>query len=85
MTPLCEHLCALLGNEALASEIGLLTAADARAAKLPRHHGVLYSGAVQAEIAQLASGTPAPDIAQSSRSAYYLGLQVGWRVAQRLR
>src|SRR5262249_54103670 len=82
MTLLCEHLRALLGNEAIAAEIALLTAAEARAAKLPRHHGVLYSEAVKDEIDQLDSG---PTATTTSRSAYYLGLQVGWRVAQRLR
>lgn len=80
MTPLCEHLRALLGKDALATEIALLTAAEARAANLPRHHGVLYSEAVQEEIDELDAGADS-----AIRSAYYLGLQIGWRVAQRLR
>jgi hypothetical protein len=82
MTPLCEHLRALLGEQALAQDIALLTAAEARAARLPRHHGVLFSPAVQEQIDLLDPGPGSPD---TSRSAYYLGLQVGWRVAQRLR
>lgn len=82
MTALCEHLRALLGGQALANDIALLTAVEARAAQLPRHHGVLFSPAVQEQIDLLAQG---PGSLDASRSAYYLGLQVGWRVAQRLR
>ncbi len=83
MTPLIDHLRALLGNNSLASDMSLLAAADARAAKLPREHGVLHSQAVHDAIRDLtASHTCA---CEDTRAAYYLGLQVGWRVAQRLR
>lgn len=83
MTTLIDHLRVLLGEEALSNDIALLTATDGRAARLPRHHGVLYSNAVQEAIDQLAH--PEACAGDSSRSAYYLGLQVGWRVAHRLR
>jgi hypothetical protein len=83
MTTLNEHLHAQLGDQALTSEASLLSATDARAARLPRHHGVLYSDAVRDAIDQLAD--PAACAGDMARSAYYLGLQIGWRVAQRLR
>lgn len=83
MTTLIDHLRALLGEEALSNDIALLSATDARAARLPRHYGVLYSNGVQEAIDQLAH--PGPCAGDSSRPAYYLGLQVGWRVAHRLR
>jgi hypothetical protein len=83
MTTLLDHLRAWFGEEALEPEIRILVATDARAARLPRHHGVLYSPAVDATIAELAPSELGTDAAV--RSAYYFGLQVGWRVAQRLR
>lgn len=83
MTTLLDHLRACLGEETLATDMSLLMATDARAARLPRHHGVLYSPAVDAAIAQLSQPEVRTDAAV--RSAYYLGLHVGWRVAQRLR
>ena len=83
MTTLIDHLRALLGGKSLATELSLLTAADARAAKLPGEHGVLYSEAVHEAIDQLTH--PGPCSRDTARSAYYLGLQVGWRTAQRLR
>ena len=86
MTALIDHLRALLGANSLATEASLLTAADSRAARLPREHGVLHSKAVQDAVNELvtssASNASASDVA---RAAYYLGLQVGWRAAQRLR
>jgi len=83
MTTLIDHLLVLLGSNALADDVSLLTAADAKAAKLPREHGVLHSSAVQHAVEELtASATAASD---GTRAAYYLGLQVGWRIAQRLR
>ena len=83
MTTLIDHLRALLGGNSLATEIALLTAADARASRLPREHGVLYSDAIHAAIDELTH--PGPCSRDTARSAYYLGLQVGWRAAQRLR
>jgi hypothetical protein len=80
---LIDCLRAMLGGNALTSEIPLLTAAEARAAKLPREHGVLYSDAVEEAIDEIAD--PGPCSRDATRAAYYLGLQVGWRVAQRLR
>ena len=58
-------------------------AADARAARLPRMYGVLHGDAVQAAIDDLTGPDPFPH--DATRAAYYLGLQVGWRAAQRLR
>ncbi len=84
MTPLLDHLRALLGSKSLAEDEPLLTAADARAAKLPREHGVPHSRAVQDTIDELARSS-SPCKFDSARAAYYLGLQVGWRAAQRLR
>jgi hypothetical protein len=81
MTTLVDHLRTLLGGSSLAADIPLLTAADARAATVPRRCGVLYSETVQGAIDQLA----VPHSGDTARAAYYLGLQVGWRVAQRLR
>lgn len=83
MTSLLDHLRALLGGYALGSEVALLTAADARAARLPRTYGVLHSDAIQGAIDEIAGFEPAPR--DLTRAAYYLGLQVGWRAAQRLR
>ena len=83
MTTLIDHLRALLGGKSLTTELSLLTSADARAAKLPSEHGVLYSEAVHDAIDQLTHLGPCSR--ETARSAYYLGLQVGWRVAQRLR
>jgi hypothetical protein len=83
VTTLLDQLRVLFGGASIAAEIPLLTAADSRAAKLPREHGVLYSDAVRDAIDQLADPGPCPrDVA---RAAYYLGLQVGWRAAHRLR
>jgi hypothetical protein len=53
MTTLIDHLRALLGGNSLATEIALLTAADARASRLTREHGVLYSDAIHAAIDEL--------------------------------
>ncbi len=83
MTTLLDHLRAWFGEDALAAEMPLLVATDAQAARLPRHHGVLFSPAVSSAISQLTPPEPGTDAAV--QSAYYLGLQVGWRVAQRLR
>jgi len=83
MTPLVDCLTALVGGSQLTSDLPLLTAADARAAKLPREHGVLYGDAVLETIEQLS--TPGPCVRDSLRAAYYLGLQIGWRTAHRLR
>jgi hypothetical protein len=83
MTTLIDHLRALFGGKSLMAELSLLTAADARAAKLPSEHGVLYSDAVHDAIDQLTH--PGPCSRDTARSAYYLGLQVGWRTAQRMR
>jgi hypothetical protein len=83
MTTLIDHLRVLLGEESLSNDVALLTATDARAARLPRLYGVLYSDAVQEAIDQLAQ--PGSCTCDSNRSAYYLGLHVGWRVAHRLR
>jgi hypothetical protein len=54
MIPLIDHLRALLGSNSLSSDEPLLTAADSRAAKLPREHGVLHCKAVQDAINELA-------------------------------
>jgi hypothetical protein len=83
MIPLLDHLRALLGSNSLSADEPLLTAADSRAAKLPREHGVLHCKAVQDAINELAESSPSKF--DATRAAYYLGLQVGWRVAQRLR
>lgn len=83
MTTLIDHLRALLGSNTLAADVSLLSAADARASRLPREHGVLHSKAVQDAIADLAMSPGCSN--DLTRAAYYLGLQVGWRVAQRLR
>lgn len=42
MIPLIDHLRALLGSNSLSGDEPLLTAADSRAAKLLREHGVLH-------------------------------------------
>jgi hypothetical protein len=72
-----------VGGKSFAEDLPLLTAADARAARLPREHGVLYSEAVQEAIVELAP--PGPCQPGEVRAAYYLGLQIGWRAAHRLR
>jgi hypothetical protein len=79
MTTLIDHLRALLGSQSLATETPLLTAADARAARLPREHGVLHSKAVQDAIDELSASSTSPS--EATRAAYYLGLQIGWRGA----
>ncbi len=84
MTTLIEHLLVLLGSNTLAADVSLLTAADARAAKLPREHGILYSKAVQQAVEELTTSASTGE-SDATRAAYYLGLQVGWRIAQRLR
>ncbi len=58
MTTLIDHLRALLGGNSLATEIALLTAADARASRLPREHGVLYSDGVHDAIDELTHPGP---------------------------
>lgn len=83
MTPLVDHLYALLGRDALAEDGELLADADARAAKLLRTKGVLHSDAVQAALDEMTS-RPAC-LRPRERVAYYLGMQIGWRAAQRLR
>jgi len=83
MIPLIDHLRALLGSNSLSADEPLLAAADSRAAKLPREHGVLHCKAIQDAVNELAGSSPSKF--DATRAAYYLGLQVGWRVAQRLR
>jgi hypothetical protein len=82
MTPLIDHLRALLGGALLAKEAALLATADMRAAKLVRTHGVLHSKAVDEAIREMTP--PEPRGCDETRAAYYLGLQTGWRAAQRL-
>lgn len=82
MKSLPDVLRALVGAQAVAADAPLLTAAEARTAKLIREHGVLYTEAVEDEIALLVSSGPATH--EQRRVAYYLGLQMGWRAAQRL-
>ena len=83
MIPLTDHLRALMGSNSLSGDEPLLAAADSRAAKLPREHGVLHSKAVQDAIGELTESSPSKF--DATRAAYYLGLQFGWRAAQRLR
>lgn len=83
MTPLADYLRALVGADALAEDGELLAATDARAAKLLRANGVLHSSAVQEELNELASREIGGH--RRDRLAYYLGVQIGWRAAQRLR
>jgi hypothetical protein len=82
MTPLIDYLRALLGGALLAKEVALLEAADMRAAKLVRTHGVLHSKAVDEAIRDMTR--PEPCACHETRAAYYLGLQTGWRAAQRI-
>jgi len=79
MIPLIDHLRALLGSNSLSTDEPLLAAADSRAAKLPREQGVLHCKAIQDAVNELAGSSPSRF---DTRAAYYLGLQVGWRVAQ---
>lgn len=82
MKSLSDAIRALMGAHAVSADAPLLTAAEARTAKLIREHGVLYTEAVEDEIASLvSSGTWTHE---QRRAAYYLGLQAGWRAAQRL-
>jgi len=83
MTPLVDHLHALVGADALAQDAEILAATDARAAKLLRAGGVLHSAAVQTTLDDMASHESS--VQRRDRIAYYLGVQVGWRAAQRLR
>jgi hypothetical protein len=83
MTPLADHLRALVGADALAEDGDVLAATDARAARLLRANGVLHSSAVQAELNEMAAREAGGD--RRERLAYYLGVQIGWRAAQRLR
>jgi hypothetical protein len=83
MKPLVDCLAAFVGGSTLTNDLPLLTAADARAAKLPREHGVLYGDAVLEAIEQLSIAGPCTR--DSFKAAYYLGLQIGWRTAHRVR
>jgi hypothetical protein len=83
MTPLVDYLRALVGANALTQDGDLLAATDACAAKLLRAHGVLHSAAVQTELDDMRAHESCER--RRERLAYYLGVQIGWRAAQRLR
>ena len=80
--PLLDALRTVLGASC-ASEASILDGADARAKKVIKEHGLLYSPGIEAEIDSLA--TSGPCCRAEKRAAYYLGLQLGWRAAQRFR
>jgi hypothetical protein len=82
MPLLLEALRTLLGASC-ASEANILTVADARAKRIIKEHGLVYSPGIEAEIDNLATSGPCCNA--EKRAAYYLGLQLGWRAAQRFR
>lgn len=79
--PLLDALRALLGAKQLATEANILSATDARSSKLLKDNGLIFSNAVQTEIETLVE----PGVCSTERAAYYLGVQMGWRAAQRFR
>jgi hypothetical protein len=81
--PLADVLSALLGRAAIENDMSILMATDARAARAIKAAGILYSDAMRDEIDALAN--PGPCSADAVRAAYYFGLQIGWRAAQRMR
>lgn len=82
MMQLLQALQTLLGASCT-TEAAVLDAADRRAARVIREHGLLYSPGIAAEIRGLA--TSGPCVQSEQHAAYYLGLQLGWRAAQRFR
>jgi hypothetical protein len=82
MMPLLDVLSALLGADSIEDEIPTLMAADARAGRILKNHGLLYYEPIRDEIHELADPRSPDD---PVRAGYYLGLQMGWRAAQRLR
>jgi len=88
---LLDVLRALVGAMRCAGDADVLMLTEARARKLLNENGVLYGDRVQAEIDVIAVPRPWPgeEIRTAHyagvRAAYYLGLQIGWRAAQRFR
>jgi hypothetical protein len=58
-------------------------ATDARAGRLLKENGLLFSDPVRDEIEELSEA--AAHTCDPLRAGYYLGLQIGWRAAQRFR
>ncbi len=82
MKPLLEVLSAVLGGQAL-QDGPILMAADAKASHTAKQSGLLYGDLIRDAIDDLAD--PGPHSCDTIRAAYYLGLQMGWRAAQRFR
>lgn len=82
MTPLVDQLRALVGVETLREDEELLTAADTHAEQLVRAHGVLHSAAVQEAVDNMCDSQSC--VKRRRRVPYYIGVQVGWRVAHRV-
>jgi hypothetical protein len=83
MIPLIDYLRTLIGGALVASEAALLGTADMHAARLVRMHGVMHSKAVDEAVREMT--LPEQCACAETHAAYYLGLQVGWRAAQRLK
>ncbi len=88
---LLDVLRALVGAARCADDADVLMLTEARGRKLLNENGVLYGDRVQAEIGVIAAPRvwPSEEIRTAHytgvRAAYYLGLQIGWRAAQRFR
>lgn len=83
MTPLIDQLRALVGAETLGEDEDLLATGDTYAEKLAHSHGVLHSPAVQDAVDDMCASQTC--VKRRRKVPYYIGLQVGWRVAHRLR
>lgn len=80
--PILDFLRVLLGGPDSAYDAAVLAATDARAKQLLKENGLRFSDAVKREIDALSGG---PCERERLRAAYYLGVQVGYRTATRLR
>jgi hypothetical protein len=79
--PILDFLRVLLGGTDAAQDAAILSATDARAKQLLKDNGLRYSEAVKQEIDAICDG---PCRRDQLCVSYYLGVQMGYRVAKRL-
>lgn len=79
--PILDFLRVLLGGAEAAHDAAILSATDARAKQLLKDNGLRYSEAVKKEIDTICDG---PCRRDQLCVSYYLGVQMGYRIAKRL-
>lgn len=81
--PILEFLRVLVGGAEAAYDSTILSATEARAKKLLNQNGLRYSDAVKNEIEAICDSAPCHR--DQLCVSYYLGVQMGYRAATRLR